>query len=140
MLDAVGAPRLCEPATAPDYEILALFRHWVATMRVDVGLNDDPAARDAASEAACEAACNARDHLLDEIEDRIATIQASGVSGLACKLHILLRRTDTNLNHDPAALSGSFNDFPANPGFVLSLVRDAARLMPEIASLVPDDP
>ncbi len=122
-------------AAAPqDSEILSLFRQWIRAYRAadEIAQADRP---ESEHDAACE--------VFRGIERKIVDIPVQGPAGFAVKAYLAVHCQHPASAHDadPAGLSG-YPDYDGDEPeayfdnhCIASLMRDAARFVPEIAEL-----
>ena len=113
------------PAASQDREILSLFRRWIEAHR----------ATDRVSQAGvADAEHNAASAVWGAIEDRIFETPAEGTVGFAVKAYLLA------YYENPGGRVAALDRFDPGDGSptaacAVSLLRDAARIVPEIAEL-----
>lgn len=120
------------PVAPDDGEILTLFHQWVAAQReADRLLNVH-----GSETSEYEAQCNA----LDDLDAGIFNTPAAGTIGMAVKLYVMAHY-EFGSPSDTPALRGWDKDDGDEPERILqnhgyaSLLRDAARFVPEIGEL-----
>lgn len=118
-----GSPAPIVPAP-DDNKILTLFREWVAATRASISLWKDGNSEEYDAAAAT---------IDDTIERPIIETPSSGAAGLAIKAYLAIRASGGGAREDEAALNPKFG---LNWLIEASLLRDAARFVPELAPLV----
>jgi hypothetical protein len=114
---------------ADDERILGLFREWTVAEREAAAISRRNNRDDDDDDPEEAAARNRADAILEEIAETAAT----GMAGLSIKFYLALRGALCAPYHDPCAIifeEGTEGEFMGK-----AALRDAARLVPELAPL-----